>query len=234
VLLELASLTLLGITNLTGPTHHVQGIDVEGDVVWVSAVERATRKGYLSRFNWKTGERLAMVELQDGDRYHPGGVQLDGDSLWVPVAEYRRESSAWIQKRNKVTLALETQFAVADHIGCVAVAQGVIWGGNWDSRHFYRWRPDGTLIDQRPNPTGTGFQDLKALGGSLVGNGVKSRTAGAIEWLHPDTLAVQKSIATGLTDRGVRFSNEGMAIHNGVLFLLPEDDPSRLFRYRLP
>ena len=60
------------------------------------------------------------------------------------------------------------------------------------------------------------------------------RTAGAIEWLHPDTLAVQKSIATGLTDRGVRFSNEGMAIHNGVLFLLPEDDPSRLFRYRLP
>jgi hypothetical protein len=38
----------------------------------------------------------------------------------------------------------------------------------------------------------------------------------------------------GLTDRGVRFSNEGMAIRDGILFLLPEDDPSRLFRYRLP
>lgn len=234
MLAELASLTLLGITHLAGPTHHVQGIDVEGDFLWVSAVEKATRKGYLSRFNWKTGERLSSVELQDGERYHPGGLQLAGDSLWVPVAEYRRESSAWVQKRNKITLALEAQFAVPDHIGCVAIADGVVWGGNWDARLLYRWRPDGTLLDRRPNPTGTGFQDLKAIAGRLVGNGVKSRTAGAIEWLDPETLAVKKSITTGLTDRGVRFSNEGMALRDGVLYLLPEDDPSRLFRYRLP
>ena len=51
MLAELASLTLLGVTHLTGPTHHVQGIDVEGDFLWVSAVEKATRKGYLSRYN---------------------------------------------------------------------------------------------------------------------------------------------------------------------------------------
>ncbi len=234
MLIELATLTLLGITNLAGPTHHVQGIDVEGDIVWVSAVEKATHKGFLSRFNAKTGQRLAMVEVQEGERYHPGGLQLAGEAIWLPVAEYRRESSAWIQKRNKHTLALEAQFPVADHIGCVAVHNGVIWGGNWDSRHFYRWRPDGTLIDKRPNPTGTGFQDLKFHEGSLIGNGVKSPTAGTIEWLHPESLAVQRAISTGRTDRSVRYSNEGMAVDKGVLYLLPEDDPSRLFRFRLP
>jgi len=234
MLIELATLTLLGITNLVGPTHHVQGIDVEGDIVWVSAVEKTTHKGFLSRFNVKTGQRLAMVEVQDGERYHPGGLQLAGESIWLPVAEYRRESSAWIQKRNKHTLALEAQFPVADHIGCVAVHNGVIWGGNWDSRHFYRWRPDGTLIDKRPNLTGTGFQDLKFHDGSLIGNGVKTPAAGTIEWLHPESLVVHRSISTGRTDRNVRYSNEGMAVDKGILYLLPEDDPSRLFRFRLP
>jgi Family of unknown function (DUF6454) len=234
MLIELATLTALGITNLVGPTHHVQGIDVEGEFVWVSAVEKTTHKGFLSRFDAKTGQRLVTVEVQDGERYHPGGLQLSGESIWLPVAEYRRESSAWIQKRNKHTLALEAQFPVADHIGCVAIGNGVIWGGNWDSRHFYRWRTDGTLIDKRPNPTGTGFQDLKLHDGSLVGNGVKNPTSGAIEWLHPESLTVQRSISTGRTDRSVRYSNEGMALHQGVLYLLPEDDPSRLFRFRLP
>ena len=234
MLIELATLTVLGITNLVGPTHHVQGIDVEGDIVWVSAVEKATHKGFLSRFNLKTGQRLLTVEVQDGERYHPGGLQLDGESIWLPVAEYRRDSSAWIQKRNKHTLALESQFPVADHIGCVAVSSGVIWGGNWNSRHLYRWHPGGTLIDKRPNPTGTGFQDLKIHDGSLIGNGVKTPTSGTIEWLHPESFILQRSISTGKTDRNVRYSNEGMAIHKGILYLLPEDDPSRLFRFRLP
>jgi hypothetical protein len=234
MLLELTALTLLGITNLAGPTHHVQGIDVEGDNLWLTAVDKPTRKGFLSRYNWKTGQRLAIVEVQDGERYHPGGLQLAGDSLWLPVAEYRRNSSAVIQRRNKLTLALESQFPVPDHIGCLAIANQIIWGGNWDSLHLYRWRPDGTLIDKRPNPTGIGFQDLKANATALIGSGTNGATAGAILWLHPETLAVQQRLDTGLTDRRVRFSNEGMTIVRKTLFLLPEDDPSRLFRYQLP
>jgi hypothetical protein len=172
--------------------------------------------------------------VQDGERYHPGGLQLAGDSLWLPVAEYRRNSSAVIQRRNKLTLALESQFPVPDHIGCLAIANQIIWGGNWDSLHLYRWRPDGTLIDKRPNPTGIGFQDLKANATALIGSGTNGATAGAILWLHPETLAVQQRLDTGLTDRRVRFSNEGMTIVRKTLFLLPEDDPSRLFRYQLP
>jgi hypothetical protein len=30
------------------------------------------------------------------------------------------------------------------------------------------------------------------------------------------------------------YTNEGMTLRDGVLYLLPEDEPSRLFRFRLP
>ena len=104
-----------------------------------------------------------------------------------------------------MTLALVAQFEVADHIGCVAAANGVIWGGNWDSTHLYRWRRDGTQIDK-----------------------------GAIDWIDPATLEVTRRIVTGVTDRGVPYTNEGMTIRGSSLYLLPEDDRSRLFRYQLP
>ena len=119
----LARLALLGVTLVEPPSHHVQGIDVEGGILWVTSVDRATRAGFLARHDLASGRRLASVEVHDGERFHPGGIQLDGDFVWVPVAEYRRASSAWIQKRDKATLALVAQFEVADHIGCVAACR---------------------------------------------------------------------------------------------------------------
>jgi hypothetical protein len=232
--MDLLALVLLGVTVLESPTHHVQGIDVEDGVVWVTSVDREARKGYLARFDLASGRRLAMVEVQDGERYHPGGIHLDGGAIWVPVAEYRRDSSTWMQKRDKHTLALIAQFEVADHIGCVAVAGDVLWGGNWDSLRLYRWRKDGTRIDVRDNPTGTRYQDMKWVAGALVGSGLRSRTEGAIDWLDPGDLRVVRRIVTGATDRGVLFTHEGMAIAQQTLYLLPEDDPSRLFQFKLP
>ena len=55
-----------------------------------------------------------------------------------------------------------------------------------------------------------------------------------IDWVDPTTLQVIKRIVTGATDRGVPYTNEGMTVRGGELYLLPEDDHSRLFRYRLP
>jgi len=71
--------------SIAADLHHVQGIDVEGDILWVSSVDANAGKGYLSRIDGKTGHLLAQVELQQGRRLHPGGIALDGDSLWVPV-----------------------------------------------------------------------------------------------------------------------------------------------------
>ena len=234
MIVRLAALTLLGITVLEGPSYHVQGIDVEGQTLWVSAVDRGGRRGLLSRHDTASGRRLASVEVHDGGRYHPGGLEVDGDELWVPVAEYRRASSTWMQRRDKRTLALLSQFEVPDHIGCVAVAGGVIWGGNWDATHLYRWRRDGTLIDRRENRTGTRYQDMKFEDGLLIGSGLGGPDKGRIDWLDPETLEVKRQIVTGATDRGVAYTHEGMAVRDGVLYLLPEDEPSRLFRYRLP
>ncbi len=234
MIVRLAALALLGITMLEGPSYHVQGIDVEGQTLWVSAVDREGKRGLLSRHDVSSGRRLARVEVHDRARYHPGGLEVDGEELWVPVAEYRRASSTWVQRRDKTTLALLSQFEVADHIGCVAVAGDVIWGGNWDATHLYRWRRDGTLIDKRENPTGTRYQDLKFENGLLIGSGIGGPGKGRIDWLDPETLEVKRQIATGDTDRGVTYTHEGMAVRDGVLYLLPEDEPSRLFRFRLP
>lgn len=232
--LRLAALTLLGVTLLEPPTHHVQGIDVEDGSLWVSSVDRAAQKGFLARYELSSGRRIAVAEVQDGDRYHPGGIQLDGDFIWVPVAEYRRDSTTVVQKRHKLTLALVEGFEVADHIGCVAVAADVVWGGNWDSTHLYRWRRDGTLIDKRSNPTGTRYQDVKWMDGAIVASGLREAGEGAIEWLRPGDLTLLRRITTGTTDRGVAYTHEGMTVRDGILYLLPEDDPSRLFRFQLP
>lgn len=230
----LATLTLLSVLPIEPPSHHVQGIDIEAGVLWVTSVDRASREGYLTKYDLASGRRLAGVDVHDGTRFHPGGIQIDGDSVWVPVAEYRRASSTWIQRRNKSTLALIAQFEVADHIGCVAVADGVIWGGSWDSTHLYRWRLDGTLIDKRANPTGTKYQDMKIVDGHLVASGLSGPGQGSIDWVDLTTLAVTRRIVTGATDRGVPFTNEGMTVRDGSLYLLPEDDRSRLFQYKLP
>lgn len=233
-MLAAALLTLLETIALQGPLHHVQGIDVEAEIVWVSSVERATQKGYLYRIDRRTGRQLVVVEVQDGERFHPGGIALDGDDVWVPVAEYRKLSSAWIERRDKKTLALKSRFRVADHIGCVAVSKGRVYGGNWDSLKIYTWTPDGRELAVAENPSGTRYQDLKFRGRSLVGGGLREQGAGAIDWLHPETLALERRIPVATTDRGVVFTNEGMTVHGNRLYLLPEDDPSRLFVFRLP
>lgn len=219
------------VLTLPGDLHHVQGIDVEGNQLWVSSVERKTGKGFLYRIALPTGKVEAQVEVQDGARIHPGGIQLDGDSLWVSVAEYRRNSSTNVERRNKQTLALEQRFTVDDHIGCLAADGEKVIGGNWDSRDFYIWSKDGKLLEKRPNPHPTRYQDLKLLDGKLLASGNLGREQGAIEWLRWPDLAVEKRVLTGQTDRGVLFTNEGMALRGGKLYLLPEDAPTRLFRF---
>ena len=46
----LATLTLLGVVLVEGPSHHVQGIDVEGGILWVTSVDRTSRAGFLTRY----------------------------------------------------------------------------------------------------------------------------------------------------------------------------------------
>jgi hypothetical protein len=217
---------------IEGETHHVQGIVVDGSKLWVTAVDRPTRKGFLFEYELPSGKRLRAIEIQDGDRYHPGGLDATPDSLWIPVAEYRRASSAIIQKRNKKSLALEAQFIVNDHIGCVAAAKGRLYGGNWDSRQIYEWSFDGRELAKRDRTSGVSYQDMKFRGGKVVASGLRGNGTGAVDFLHPKTLQILRTIEFAKTDRSVVYTHEGMDLQKGLLYLLPEDAPSRLFVFR--
>ncbi len=230
---RLSALEGLGVTELENKTHHVQGIAVDGSTLWVSSVSRAHTAGYLHEFDLQTGRHRATVEIHEGARFHPGGMDQDASSLWIPVAEYRRESSSTLIQVSKRTREVISRFEVPDHIGCVAVADDRLIGGNWDARDFYYWNRQGKLLAKKPNPGKVAYQDLKFDGGKLLASGNISAEEGAIDWLDPNTLQLRKRILSGKTDRGVRFTNEGMAVVDGKLYLLPEDGPSRLFVFQL-
>lgn len=214
-------------------TGHVQGIAVEGDRLWVSSVHVAAKKGSFFEFDLKTGLLRRSVEIQNGIRYHPGGISSDATSIWVPVAEYRRASTTVIQRRNKTTLAIVSEFNFPDHIGCVAVTGKELVGGNWDARQLYVWTDSGEMIRKVDNPTDNAFQDLKFVQGQLVGSGLLPDKSGAIDWLEYPSLRPIRRLRLGVTDRNVAYTHEGMAITGDWLWLLPEDSPSRLFQFRL-
>jgi hypothetical protein len=227
-------LTLVRTTTLQGDTHHVQGIEFDDSHLWVTSVDKTRRRGYLQEFSLSDGRLRRTIDVSTGDRFHPGGVSASGESLWVPVAEYRRASSSVLQKRSLRTLKLEYEFAVADHIGCVAAAPEALIGANWDSRDFYVWDKTGRLIRKMPNPTTNAYQDMKFVDGRLIASGLLPGGAGAIDWLKYPSLGLIQTINVGRTDRGIPYTSEGMAIHGNRLLLLPEDSPSRLFEFRLP
>jgi hypothetical protein len=230
---RIESLPPLGVIELTSPLEHVQGIDVHDHRIWVSSVDRHSRKGFLRIFDLRSGRLLRETEVQDGERFHPGGVSLDGRSVWVPVAEYRANSTSVIQRRNRETLALEASFPVADHIGCIARAGAHLAGGNWDSRILYRWTRDGRETGRVTNASGVAFQDLKAYGaGLLIGGGLVDKREGAVAVVDPANGQARQRWSAGRTDRGVLLTQEGLALVRGRLYLLPEDGRGRLFIYR--
>ena len=221
----LSQLRLLRVIPLGGTLHHVQGIDVEAGKLWVTSVDSNSRKGYLHRFDLSSGKLEKEVELQDGEKFHPGGIALDGCAVWVPVAEYRRDGKSTIERRDKRTLERLESFSVDDHIGCVAAARELLIGGNWDSRQIYYWDRRGRLVKKHENRAANRYQDLKVVDGELVGSGNLSRDEGAIDWLELNSLQLLRRIRAGKTDRGVLFTNEGMAFRDSKLYLLPEDGP---------
>lgn len=220
------------IVELQATMDHVQGVHIDGNKLWVSWVDRNKHTGHLGEFDVTTGKLVRSVDVHEGERYHPGGIASDDRSIWLPVAEYKANSSATIQRRNRDTLALEARFDVSDHIGCIAVAPDAIYGGNWDSRDIYTWTRDGKQVAKRVNPSATRYQDMKYVNGALLGSGLR-RNEGAIDFLDGTDLRLRRRIRAGKSGRGVVLTHEGMAIDAGRLYLLPEDGPSRLFVFKL-
>jgi hypothetical protein len=231
---SLSDLKLVRILELKSTTYHVQGVEFDERNFWITSVDTPHRKGFLHEFSMDKGELLRQIEITDGNRFHLGGVSADRTSLWIPVAEYRPKSSSVIQQRSKRTLNLESQFEVADHIGCIAVTPEFLVGGNWDSREFYVWNHLGQLIRRVQSETGNAYQDMKFESQGIVASGLLADHSGAIDWLDFPSFRLRRRLKAGNTDRGVPFTREGMATDGNQLLLLPEDGPSRLFILKLP
>ncbi len=215
---------------LNATLDHPQGITASADgATWyVSAVLRAEKKGVLAAFRAADGMLLQRVEVQDGPRYHPGGFGRLGDTLWLPVAEYARESTSVIEARHPSTLAVQSRFAVADHIGALAATTGALVGCNWDARAFYEWTFEGTLTTKVAHDGAARYQDLHWTPDGLLAGGLLG-DAGVIDRLDWPSLDLKERIVVGTTDRGVTLTHEGMAVAGRELLLMPEDDPSRVF-----
>ncbi|MBY0302407.1 MULTISPECIES: DUF6454 family protein [Sphingomonas] len=231
---------LIGTLPLDGELFHVQGLEIDGPRLWVTSVDRRSRRGYLHEFDRATGRFLRRIELTDGVRYHPGGISRSGDSLWVPVAEMRPDSSSVLLEIDAGTLHVRRRIRVADHIGCIAAAPGRLVAGNWDSRLLYVIDPDDPRhLRAVPNPSRTHYQDMKFEGGHLVAGGNTNWWSGTVDWLDWPTMTVRRTLRAGAIGpirpfgRGGPYTGEGMAIDGRDLYVVPEDGPSRVFRFRL-
>jgi hypothetical protein len=225
---------LLETVALEGDTHHVQGIEVDGPRLWLTSVDTKEKRGFIFQYQLPGGELVRSAEIHQGARYHPGGISAAAGSIWIPVAEYVRNSTTIVQRRNQQTLQLESQFEVADHIGALAVTPEGLLGANWDGRDFYLWDQQGRLLRKFANPHPVAIQDMKFLEGRLVVGGLLlADRSGVVDWLAWPSLKLTRRMTTGQTDRGVAYTNEGMTLREGKLWLLPEDAPSRLFVFRL-
>jgi uncharacterized protein DUF6454 len=229
----LENATLQDTRSLDGSLHHVQGLDLDREHFWITSVDVANHKGYLDQFNRATAKFERRLEITDGARFHPGGFSLHGDSIWVPVAEYKPHSTASLEEIDKRTLALKRKIAIADHIGCVAVTSGNLIAGNWGSRQFYILDLAGKQLRVVDNPESNQYQDIKFAGGMLVASGVFNHAGGAIDWLAWPSLKLVRRLHSGVTDRGVPYTAEAMALQGRDLYLVPEDGPSRLFHFVL-
>lgn len=234
------SARLLGTLTLKGQLYHVQGVEIEGDRIWVTSVSRWQGKGFIHEFDRSTGAFVRRLDLTDGVRFHPGGISIHGGSIWVPVAEYKPDSSSVLLEIDKTTLQVRRRIRVADHLGCVAASGSTLIAGNWDSRLLYTFDLSGAEpVRTVRNPTRTRYQDMKLIDGQLVAGGLLSGKSGAIDWIDPETMQPLRSLRTGATVSDGTFgpakayTGEGMTLKGRDLYLVPEDGPSRVFHFRL-
>lgn len=235
----LESARLVGTRTLDGELFHVQGLAMDERRLWITSVDRSSRKGYLHEFDRRSGTLVRRIELTDGARYHPGGISIAGRSIWIPVAELRPNSSAQLVEVDADSLKVRRRITVADHLGCVAASGDVLVAGNWDSRLLYIFDLTSGRRRVVANPSATHYQDMKFVDGQIVAGGTRTWWSGTVDWIAWPSLRVARTLRAGAVGpvrpfgRGGPYTGEALAIEGRDLYVVPEDGPSRLFHFRL-
>lgn len=229
-----------GSLKLEGEVFHVQGLEIAGGHIWVTSVDQANRKAYLHQFDRATGKFQRRLEVSEGKRFHPGGISVSNASIWVPVAEYRPDSSTVLVEIDAETMVVRRKIHVADHLGCVAVSGRTLVAGNWNSRLLYVFDLGKTAPPRVvSNPSSTQYQDMKFVGRHLVAGGSRTLWSGTVDWIDWPSMKIVRTLRSGAVGlarpfgRGGAYTGEGMAVEGRDLYLLPEDGPSRVFRFTI-
>ena len=90
---------------------------------------------------------------------------------------------------------------------------------------------DGSRPKTQANETGNSHQDMKFSQGEIVASDLLPGRKSAIDRLDLKDFSLGGRLAPGQTDRSDPFTREGMALFKEEIWLLPEDSPSRLFRF---
>jgi len=167
------------------PTFHPQGLVFVGEHAFLSSVEvleepqrippssdRTAGRGLGHLFVISShGELVHDIPLGEGAIYHPGGLDFDGHRIWVPVAEYRERSNTIVCAVDPVSRAVTEMFRVQNHVSWVVsdATNGIVYGADWGSRHFFTWSATGKLLDEWTNPSDfVDYQDCQYLGSGRV------------------------------------------------------------------
>ena len=179
---------------------------------------------------------------------HPGGFDSDGTHLWIPLSHSRRDGRSLIRaysiesvlRGDEAPVEATRSFSVEDHIGAIAVSRErrELWGASWDTNTVYVWSLDGKLLRSFPRdklvPGRPGWrhavQDWKIDGLLLFAGGLDKRPSRPRG--HRRSVVQVIDLATRKLFREARLphhpdagelTREGMAIHDGKIWLLPAD-----------
>jgi hypothetical protein len=182
---------------------------------------------------------------------HPGGFDRDDNGVfWIPISTSHRRGPTTVQSitlvRGKLpeTVAKTTRsFEISDHLGAICcLGNGRLLAANWDSKTVYVIDSmTGKIIETISHDVFFGdahgvqlaVQDWKFDPASklVVAGGIdKSKdrrttdSNAVIAWIDPGERKITSMLRLDPRNDVVRpLTNEGMAVHDGRLFLLPED-----------
>lgn len=180
---------------------------------------------------------------------HPSGLYLDGDQLYVAIAPSVDTGPSCVMVvdvRDPSAPIVQREVRVDDHIGALIRLSDAVVGLNWGSDDYWRWEDSGILRRLPAQEELDGklverlhLQDCDQEGDFLYCGHSNHRddlvkayalTAFGPEpsTLHPSAIALP---AIGSQHGG---THEGLAVHDGRLFLLPDDgDESGVSLYEL-
>ncbi|GEM_PF-264421 len=221
-------------------TAHVQGLAFSAGYLFLSAVDREERTGYLLKIDPNTFSLIESRKLKIGDMYHAGGISGSNGYLYLPLAEYRPEGRSVVLKIDPHSMKVIESFPVNDHIGAVASdGKNHIFGMNWDARYIYIWDKKGMLLKKLKNRRATAYQDIEYRNGKLYCSGIIKWPfmTGVIDIYLFDansiTLEFKETRRLPWLGAFHSIAKEGMTISDGYFYFAPEDFPdTRIYRIR--